>query len=482
MSETPPSTRADTMSHPLGRRQFLVSGAVMLGVVALSGSVSGCTSGGGAATTKLALSLPAATGPYSVGVTNLHLIDTARADPWKRSISRELSVNVFYPADPGGKAARAPWLPTAAGAAFLDHLVPDSPPPSAQAPPSKPAGGPGPGGVPPGPPPAGGSSSPGAGGPTIMPRPEGSDPVPRTVHLENVTLPTAVAYAGVPADVRATYPVLLHSPGFGDIAALATGHASALASFGYIVVTIDHTYEAAVVEFPTGRVVTAVDASRLRDLSQVLEVRVADTRFVLDQLEALRSGTNPDADQRPLPGGLARALNLAAVGMFGHSLGGATAANAMAGDGRVRAGVDLDGSIVPSVAESTSAKLAAALAGRPFMLMTSEGHGPDGGDTTLKDFWSGLTGPRRHLGITGSGHHSFTDRQVLLPQLVTGGAVSDADALATIAASVGSVDPGRSVSAQHAYLRAFFDLHLGNHDDGLLAGPSTKYPEVAFLG
>ena len=79
--------------------------------------------------------------------------------------------------------------------------------------------------------------------------------------------------------------------------------------------------------------------------SPVDSVRIADTRFVLDELASLASGRNPDAEHRPLPSGLSTALDLAKVGMFGHSLGGATAAKAMAADARISAGINLDGSM-----------------------------------------------------------------------------------------------------------------------------------------
>ena len=79
-----------------------------------------------------------------------------------------------------------------------------------------------------------------------------------------------------------------------------------------------------------------------------MKARIADTRFVLNELAALNSGASPDARHRPLPAGLAGTLDLTRVGMFGHSLGGATSAEAMAADRRILAGLDLDGSIIVS--------------------------------------------------------------------------------------------------------------------------------------
>jgi predicted dienelactone hydrolase len=63
--------------------------------------------------------------------------------------------------------------------------------------------------------------------------------------------------------------------------------------------------------------------------ARAVAVRVTDTRFVLDQLATVNASGNPDAEHRPLPAGLRGALRLSRVGMFGHSLGGATAAQAL---------------------------------------------------------------------------------------------------------------------------------------------------------
>jgi hypothetical protein len=124
-----------------------------------------------------------------------------------------------------------------------------------------------------------------------------------------------------------------------------------LASRGYVVVTIDATYEASEVEFPGGRIVTSVLSAELARaqknhtigalLRKVLTVRVADTRFVAGHVAALAAGHDPGAG-RPPPG-LAAAIDPHRIGMFGVSAGGFTAAQAMAEDPRIKAGIDLGG-------------------------------------------------------------------------------------------------------------------------------------------
>lgn len=104
--------------------------------------------------------------------------------------------------------------------------------------------------------------------------------------LEGVKL-DATANAA-PLQRRGGWPVVLFSPGFGVERGLYTSLTEDLASHGYVVVAIDHPYDAAIVEFPDGHVV--IPASQM-DITRALTVRVADTRFVLTELARLaRSG------------------------------------------------------------------------------------------------------------------------------------------------------------------------------------------------
>ena len=65
-------------------------------------------------------------------------------------------------------------------------------------------------------------------------------------------------------------------------------------------------------------------------------------------------------------------------------------------------------------------------------------------------------------------HMSFTDAQVLLPQL-------DGD----FTAMIGDIDPRRSLAAQRKYVAAFFDLHLRGRPTTVFDRPA--YPEVELV-
>ncbi|MGO4758181.1 hypothetical protein AB4212_57870, partial [Streptomyces sp. 2MCAF27] len=225
----------------------------------------------------------APTGPYPVGMVELHLVDQGRKERWGPG-DRELMVSVWYPARRETDGASAPYMRPGAAEAF------------------------------------------GAGAAQILKVEAGAiDWAGFTTHAREG--------AGV-ARGLGRRPVVLYSPGMYNERTLDTSAVVELAGQGYVAVTVDPTYEAHAVEFPDGRVAEASpEIGKIEPVADrnkaALEVRVADVRFVLDRLEVLARGGNPDAGGRQLPSGLGAALDMARVGMFGHSLGGMTTAEAM---------------------------------------------------------------------------------------------------------------------------------------------------------
>ncbi len=245
---------------------------------------------------------------------------------------------------------------------------------------------------------------------------------------------------GAPLAQRGGWPVVLFSPGFGVERELYAGLVEDLASHGYVVVAIDHPHDASVVEFPDGHVVRP---SFQMDMTEALAVRIADTRFVLTKLARLgRTGS------------LAGRFDLAHIGMFGHSLGGAATASTMLVDSRILAGADLDGVLFGDVRDAGLS--------RPFMLMSAE---PGfAADPNRADFWTRLRGPHYAIDVKGAQHFAFSDLAVFAPELIranpTGGD--------GIRALVGDIDGSAILAAQRAYLLAFFDRYLRGKQTPLL--------------
>ncbi|MBZ6477151.1 alpha/beta hydrolase family protein [Streptomyces griseocarneus] len=381
------------------------------------------TGGGGPARAReraaagLTVRLPAPTGPYRIGTTELHLVDRTRRDPWDPAIPvREVMVTVFYPARDVHGYPRAPHMTGGAAREMIDPLLHPELPKA------------------------------------------GVDWAATLTH----------AHTGAPARAGRR-PVLLYSPGGGDPRTMGTGTAEELASHGYVVVTIDHPGDASEVEFPRrapwrpGVRHTVLQSDPRKDpglFRALIGTRIADTRFVLDRLEALAAGRNPDAEGRRLPEGLGRALDPRRVGMYGHSAGGTTAAEAMYEDRRIGAAVDLEGYLnhPPHAPGGEGELFPVAREGvdRPLLLLGTDGFR----DADIDRSWAAMLahpgGRTRRLRIDDAAHWVFTDYAAIAPQLQAAGLMTAGDRVKL----VGGIDPARSVPAVRGRLLSFFARHL----------------------
>ncbi|TJZ46251.1 alpha/beta hydrolase [Streptomyces piniterrae] len=368
--------------------------------------------------------LPAPTGPHQVGVTTLHLVDRTRRDPWDPKIPvREVMVDVFYPARTvrGHPVARQMTEGAAGMFKMIDvsvHRLPKK-------------------GV-------------------------------------NWAATTTHSHAGAPAAAparSARRPVLLYTPGGGDPRTMGTGVAEELASHGYVVVIIDHPGDAGEVEFPN---TTAERPERIRPtvfradprrdpkiFRTVIHTRIADIRFVLDQLEVLAAGRNPDAEGRALPEHLDRVLDLRRVGVYGHSAGGTAAAEALYEDRRIAAAVNLEGYLdYPPDKPGREGKLfpvARHGVDRPLLLVGTDGF-PE--RRALGRSWSAMLahpgGRTRRTQLDSAAHWVFTDYAAMAPQLQAAGLMTADDRNRL----VGAIDPAESVPRVRHDLRSFFDRQL----------------------
>jgi len=225
-------------------------------------------------------------GPYPVGSTSVHLIDRGRRDPYSpdKMADRELMVQVWYPAETAGTVRER----------YRDGRRSD-------------------------------------------------------YKDSSLALVETRSFLDVPiAHAKSTYPLLLFTGPFNRFQ--NTFETEELASQGFIVVAIDHPYDSDLVVFPDGRRVTASKEACLLDFAsdealalsrpkveRRLAVRVADTRFVLDELQQWNGS---DRTSR-----FFGRIDLSHIGMFGHSFGGAVTAEVCRVDPRVRAGVSMDGSM-----------------------------------------------------------------------------------------------------------------------------------------
>jgi hypothetical protein len=426
------------MTTGLSRRRVLAAGlAVPAAVTLLASSPAQARPG---SSHPLRVRLPRPGGPHAVGTTTLHLIDHSRHDPYVTTQPyRELMVNITYPARETAGHQIAGWL-TPGWAANSDevmqNMIPD-----------------------------------------------------RSPSLVDWAGTRAHAYVDAPVDRAGRLPVLLYSLGHWASHSLNRAAIEDLASRGYVVIAFDSTFETPV-EFPAGRMVLANEAATppagapqtslpfLEYVRNVYAARVADARFVLDQLAMLNSGRNPDAGKRSLPRGLYGALDLDRIGAFsGGIASGVISLQLMREDHRIAAAVIGDSTLSWQLDTGPVPILPVVQRGldRPVLAINPTSAGA-AQNPFWDQMWNGLRGWRLELELLGGGEVWLSDAQSILPQVRRGLRLPPD----TYVPVIGTVDPAESVAAQRAYLAAFFDRHLRHGDGRLLDGPSPQHRIIRF--
>lgn len=242
---------------------------------------------------------PAYSGSHAVGVISFHWTDPAREETLTAAggDQRELMVQLFYPADTAG----APAVPVIRDRHWQ----------------------------------------------TLATEEAVAGRVLRRSNYDGVSWPASASPA--PAAAPALLPVVVFSHGGGGAVERNLFLIGELASNGYVVAAINHSYHADFVIFPDNRVaanlgfgldndgtISLAEAALLAD-AQVLWA--TDQIFVLEQLLALHQDPGGAFENR---------LDLSRLTAAGFSLGGAAAFEAASRDARIVAVVDIDGTIWPS--------------------------------------------------------------------------------------------------------------------------------------
>jgi dienelactone hydrolase len=272
-----------------------------------------------------------------------------------------------------------------------------------------------------------------------------------------------------------SYPVVFMRAGLAALTTDYTTLAEDLASHGYVVVGFDAPYRSFVVVFPDGRVI-ARTAQNNADLlggpqqeqlaNKLLRAWSADVGFAMNQLEWLNAS-------EPSGRFLGR-LDMQRVGVFGHSLGGATALQFCHDDSRCKAGIDVDGAPLGSVVADGVTQ--------PFMFLLSDHRGEsDAGEpeairqagANIHSIYDRLPNDRRlMIVIRGAGHYGFSDD----------GAMLKSPLVMRVLRTVGVVrlDGRRQVALAAHYISAFFDVYLkGAPASELKSRP--EYPEIEYV-
>jgi penicillin G amidase len=381
------------------------------------------------------ISFPETIGEYNVGTSAYYFLDETREETYTENPddNRELNVRVWYPTD-ATTGTKAPYFSEALGQAIAPLVDPT----------------------------------------------EDENDIAQVVQA----LPTNSFLNAPVAEAETEYPVLLFSHGLGGLPEIYTTQAEALASEGYVVVSINHTYDSSVSVFDDGRVIPqdatltelATGTTDLTEtevfelIAQSVDIRAEDAQFILDELGDINAGDDPLEI-------LTGKLNLDKVGILGHSLGGATAAETLALDERFLAGINQDGGLFGRNANASLTQ--------PFMFINADRTNALQEEIPFFElqqaFLDNLKGDGYGISIADTEHNSFTDLPFLISSVENAGISLDEIAGLTDLLEGSEIDPERALEITNDYTTAFFNRYLKDLDSSLLNERVIKYPDVELI-
>ena len=242
------------------------------------------------------------------------------------------------------------------------------------------------------------------------------------------------------------YPVLIFSHGITGSRHLHQILFEHLASKGYIVFALDHSFAANLTIFPNGKIadyrseITGHPDSVLIREKQI-NTRAFDVGFIIDQIREIETGM--------IDSKLSGRLDLDRVALGGHSYGGATAILASHNHEIVKACVVLDGWISPIPDEVISEGINV-----PFLFMGRPSwHDSDypGNYERLADLITHSSNEKYDLRINQTLHLDYTDIPLMSP-------------LVKHVMDVGDLKPSTTLSLINDLVLGFLEVHLLERD------------------
>ena len=261
-----------------------------------------------------------------------------------------------------------------------------------------------------------------------------------------------------------SFPVLIFSHGYNSKANGYYALLSEIASHGYVVFALNHTYESTGTSFLDGSeayfdyafadkiqkdtwyIMEPVIESFKRDLSfedrhAVVQKGLRDY-FVKDMVERWARDivdVDKELDHWNNSGFFKGSLDVSKIGVFGHSRGGGAAGHSLLLESRIKAGINLDGVQWGRIVDTTFQK--------PFLFLAADWpaehenlnqHAYVNRSTSV--FYDGI--------ILQTGHSNFMDIPLMVP--------------IKILSQAGRIDPEMGLEISSKAVTYFFDRHLKN--------------------
>ncbi|MDA3942911.1 MAG: hypothetical protein PF694_05160 [Bacteroidetes bacterium] len=283
-----------------------------------------------------------------------------------------------------------------------------------------------------------------------------------------------------PSVAKGKFPVLIFSHGFYSKASGYYALIEEIVSHGYIVLNINHTYESTGSLFPDGEIklfnseydrkhnnqmmaemvwnamqnynkatTPEEQYTAVHDLilnyygAQITERWSKDISMVIDELKKWNSSTF-----------LTHHLDTTRIGVFGHSQGGAAAAQALLDDNRIKAGINLDGMQWGGIIDTVMTK--------PFALISSVWDSSHPNLNTIA-YHNGSYSAFYNAKILNTGHSNFMD----IPFMVRLKLINES----------GDINPLKANEITTKLVIDFFDKYLMDRPYNLL-DLHDKYSEL----
>lgn len=353
-------------------------------------------------------------GPYDIGTRIYELIDESRKEIYSgENEARRFTIQIWYPSEADSSAERAPWMADAKiyAPAIAEHI---------------------------------------------------HLPLFFLDHLALVKLP-AFKETGV-AESSDPYPVILFSHGWQGFNAQNTGQALELASHGYVVVGVQHTYGAVVTVFPNGDVALNNPEALPPDETPTEEYEITaqklvdqwagDLGFALDYLKLQNDDPNSP---------FYKMMAMDAIGVYGHSTGGGAAIQFCGTDPRCSALLGMDPFMRP-----VSYPVIDNGVTQPSFFMFSQtwaDNATSRNNELFNRFYPKVQQPFGVISIDGTAHYDFSDLPLLTP-------------LAPQLGLKGPINGKLVTTIINDYLLSFFDLTLRNNPTNLFDAQTQKYIEI----
>ena len=357
--------------------------------------------------------IPTPSGPYKIGTRTFEMVDKSRKEIYSgKDEPRRYMIQAWYPANVKPTDKRAPWMENAK--IFAPAIA------------------------------------------TYIELP--------SFFLDHLALVKLPAYKDAEvATAENPFPVILFSHGWNGFNAQNAGQALELASRGYVVVGVQHTYGAVITVFPDGTTAPNNPNALPQDAHDPNYEEVA--RVLVDQWAGDLADTLDFLFSEDTSNPFAGRLDANRIGVYGHSTGGGAAIQFCGTDSRCKAVLGMDPFMRPVSAEVIENGVS-----QPSFFMFSQAWADDAESPSNKLFWQFYPHATDNFGvikIEGTKHYDFSDLPLLSP-------------IAPQLGLKGPLNGKRVTEIVDSYLIDFFEMTM-NGKPSHLFNEQSPFEEVKSL-